>query len=256
MTESARTRWTGARWLPTAVTVALIFAAAGFFVAGQIRTGVEKDEAVGTAAAAVNQRDDVVAAAVPVCQRTQKDQALTELCAEVQAARRRPVPVPAEEVDYQRVRGLVTDALSQDPRLSEAALLAMVRQVYQQSPPADGKAPTSAELLALIRQVYAENPPEDGTDGTNGEDGQNAFCYDNPDDVSCQPREGKAGVDGAAGQPPFAWTTSYPDGSREECRRAAEFDASEPRYDCQFVAAPTPEPSATETTGGGLLPVG
>jgi hypothetical protein len=242
------------RWVPVGAAVACMFAAAGFFVAGQMRSDGEKDQAVGTAAAAVDQRDEVVAAAGPVCQRAQKDAQLTELCAEVQAARKDPVPVPAEQVDYQRVRGLVDDALSQDPRLSEAALLAMVRQVYQQNPPKDGEAPTEAEMLALIRQVYAENPPEDGADGTNG---QNAFCYDNPDDPSCQPREGRPGTDGAdgaPGQPPFAWTTNYPDGSREECRRAEEFDPAAPRYVCQFVPAQEPPPTTepTETTGGGL----
>jgi hypothetical protein len=233
-----------------------MFAAAAFFVTEQMRTDGEKDQAVGTAAAAVDQRDDVVAAAGPVCQRPQKDRALSDLCAEVQAAREDPVPVPAEEVDYQRVRGLVGDALSQDPRLSEAALLAMVRQVYQQNPPKDGADPSAEELLAMIRQVYAENPPADGAAGANG---QNAFCYDNPDVEQCQPRQGEPGAagppgpSGADGQPPFAWTTSYPDGSREECRRAAEFDPAAPRYDCEFVAAPEPPTETTTEAPGGLL---
>lgn len=170
MTEPvSRRRWNP--WLPAAVAVACMFAAAGFFVAGQMRTNGEKDQAVGTAAAAVDQRDDVVAAAGPVCQRPQLDAEMTALCAEVQAARKDPVPIPAEQVDYQRVRQLVDEALAQDPRLSESALLALVRQVYASDPPEDGKAPTPEALLALIRQVYAENPPEDGKDGAKGDQG-------------------------------------------------------------------------------------
>lgn len=211
-------------------------------------------DAEDTAGAAVTQKDDVVQAAGPVCERPQPDAQLSALCAEVQHAKLDPVEIPAaaEQVDYDRVEALVADAWERDPRLSEAALMGMVRRVYREDPPADGDTPTDAELLVLVRQVYAENPPAPGVDGQDGADGapgQNAYCYDNPEDPACQPREGRPGVDGAPGargargEPPFGWSTTYPDGSREDCRRADPFDPAEPRYTCQFTpAAPSEEP--------------
>jgi len=213
-------------------------------------------DAEDTAGTAVAQRDQVVEAADVACEKPQRDVQLTLLCAEVEAAKANPVQAPAEAeaVDYARVRTMVSEALALDPRLSESALLGLVQGVYRQNPPTDGKTPAPSELLALIRQVYAADPPapgEDGEPGADGQSGQNAFCFDNPEDPACQPREGRPGADGAAGEPPFGWTTAYPDGSREDCRRADEFDPQQPRYVCAFTPADPPP-----TSDGGLLPGG
>lgn len=188
------------RWIPTALAVVCMLAAAGFFTVGQLRTEDEKQEVTQEKEVAVQQKDQALEAAEPVCEQAQLSTELTRMCAELQMLRDSPEPMPAELVDYQRVRVMVDDALDQDPRLSESALLALAQQVYAQNPPADGRTPAPAELLVLIRQVYAENPPApgadgtDGTDGTNGQAGRNAFCFDNPDAAECQPRQGVQGV--------------------------------------------------------------
>lgn len=262
--ERNRTTWRMTRrWGPTAAAVLCMVAAAGFFVAGQQRTDGEKQEAQATASTAVKQKDQALEATEPVCDRPQLDAELTRMCAELQEARERPDPVPAEQVDYQLVRSYVDDALDQDPRLSESALLALVQQVYAQNPPADGKTPTPAELLALIRQVYAENPPADGVDGTNGtngRDGQNAFCFDNPTAPECQPKQGPQGVSVVGfgfertedGQCVLAQVLENPvDGARQTIRLPI------PDQLCQESDPPEDPPADPPENGpGGLLPGG
>jgi hypothetical protein len=230
-------------------------------VVSQLDAGAQSHRADTAETKAVQvgeQRDDVVTAADRALNcdgKAQVDPAASLACAEIQDAKNDPVPVP-ESVDYDAVQRYVDDALDADPRLSEASLLARLQEVLAANPPEDGKTPTDAELLVLIRQVYAENPPPTPQDGAPG---QNAYCFDNPDDPACQPREGKPGVDGAPGQPPFGWVTQYPDGSREECERPEGFDPQQPRYRCVFYPAPEPPPTQTtdpEPPGGGLLPGG
>lgn len=179
------------------------FAAAVFFWLAQDEV-VNRAETAETAAAQESvQKDEVIAAVEQTvdCTKPQEDRSVAGLCSKVQEAKRQPtLQLPAEQVDYSRVRSYVNEALSQDPRLTEGALLALVRQVFQQNPPKDGESPTPEELLTYIRQVYAENPPEDGVDGTNGTDGingldgKNAFCFDNPSDPACQPKIGPQGI--------------------------------------------------------------
>jgi hypothetical protein len=188
MTETTATRRQLGRWAPAGASVLCMLTAAGFFTVGNLRSDDAAENAQETATVAVQQKDQVLEATDPACEHPQADPTLTRMCAEVQAVRKMPAPAPAEQVDYQRVRSYVDDALDQDPRLSEAALLALVQQVYTQDPPADGKAPTPEELLVMIRQVYAADPPAPGPPGADG-----------PQGVPGAP--GAPGADGAPGAP-------------------------------------------------------
>lgn len=65
--------------------------------------------------------------------------------------------------------------------------------------------------------------------------------------------QGQPGQDGKPGQPPAGWTNTYPDGSVETCRRAANFDPNNPYYTCTTSApsspppSPSPSPSQSQT---------
>lgn len=191
-------RFSLTRTLTVGAVVSAVIAG-GWFVVGNLNAGKDVDTAQANERGAVEQKEQVLEVVAPICDRPQLDAELTLLCAQAEVAERSPAPSvgATERVDYDRVQKMVDDALAQDPALSESALLALVRQVFAQNPPADGKTPSVDELLSYIRQVYAENPPERGEKGDSGgkgDAGQNAYCFDNPDDPACQPRQGAQGV--------------------------------------------------------------
>jgi hypothetical protein len=85
-----------------------------------------------------------------------------------------------------------------------------------------------------------------GEDGTDGEDGKTPPCLSEPG--QCRGAAGEAGEDG---QPPAGWTTEYPDGGREECRRAEGFDPQSPRYTCTYTPPNSDTSEPNEPLPGG-----
>lgn len=113
------------------------------------------------------------------------------------AATTEPAPVPnvpfslvKQAVDAYFAANPVKDGESPTPE----QLLDYVNQVYRANPPKDAVPPTDDQLLVLIKQVYAANPP------AVPKDGKDAYCFTNPDDVRCQPKEGKPGAQGISVQ--------------------------------------------------------
>jgi hypothetical protein len=180
-------RW-GARWALVTVALALIAGGTVWFVLGNQHETARADTEHVKAVSEQAKKEQVVAAAGPLCAQPAKNREVTRLCAEVQQAKQ-AAPLPAERVDYARVQTMVDQAVATDPNTSEAAILALVREVYSAHPPKDGKTPTDAQLLVLIRQVYRANPPAPGEDGAAGQPGADG----------APGRDGEPGKDGAPG---------------------------------------------------------
>lgn len=234
-------------WAPTVAALLLILAAAVTYTIGNFHESTRADTAEVHADSEQAKKDQLVNAADPICNRPQKDEQLTRLCAAAEQAQQ-PGPVPAERVDYVRVQALVGQALNDDPRLSEAALLGMVQNVYRSNPPKDGKAPTTEELLALVRQVYAADPPAPGPPGATGETGQKG-------DTGDQGATGDQGVQGVGtvdirpernSDGACEWVIVFEDPATGEQR--------EVRHPAGDSACPAPPPPPE--TGGGILPGG
>jgi hypothetical protein len=114
------------------------------------------------------------------------------------AATMDPTPVPAPNVPFSVVKQAVEAYFAANPvkdgeSPTPEQLLEYVNQVYRANPPKDAPPPTDEYLLGLIRQVYAANPPTPAKDGVDGKD---AYCFTNPDDTRCQPKDGKTGAQG------------------------------------------------------------
>lgn len=221
-----RQRNAGVALMTTGVAVALLGSAFMGFLAGQRghEAEVANDEkaTIATQAAVVEQqKNDLANATGPVCLQPNQDAQIQALCRAAAAVREAPpvLTLPAERVDYERVRSIVASALAGDPRLQPDALLALVRAVFAANKPADGKTPTDDELTALIRRVLAENPPKDGAPGAPGQDGA----------------DGKDGRDGAPGAPGPA----CPEGFHQEQTTAPD---GRPMIAC-FQDGSTPSPT-------------
>lgn len=108
------------------------------------------------------------------------------------------------------------------------------------TPGVPGKDGQSPPCLATTQQCQGTNgtPGTNGLPGTNGVDGKNGTNGKDGQDG----KNGADGTNGKDGQPPFSWTTTYPDGSTQTCTRAAGFDPATPKYTC------TTQPPPTSTT--------
>lgn len=90
-----------------------------------------------------------------------------------------------------------------------------------------------------------------GAQGVQGQPGANSTV------PGPQGPQGQPGQDGQPGKPPAGWTNTYPDGSVETCRPAANFDPNNPWYTCTTSApsspppspSPSPSPSQSAITG-------
>ena len=108
------------------------------------------------------------------------------------------------------------------------------------------------ELVVLTGKGCAEDPPADGTDG------QNAFCFDNPDADRCQPKQGVQGISVIGMR--FERTDAGDCVLAELLRNPANGEDSVVRVPVPAqmcgVDEPAPPETTTEAPGGGLLPGG
>lgn len=210
----------------------------------------EKDTAVGQVEQQSKAKDDVADRAIAVCKGASAEELArlnaVGLCVAAADAKNQAPPVSASPPPFSVVKSAVDAYFAANPPKAgpagplppEDVILRLVQQVYAANPPADGKTPTDAELLTLIRQVYAANPPADGKDG------RNAFCFDNPDDAACQPRQGEPGRDGVS------VVDLQLDGSSGTCELVVLFsnDTSRRKAVNPALCGPVPPPSTTTET--------
>lgn len=97
------------------------------------------------------------------------------------------------------VKKRVDDYLATHPTPTATDLLPLIRQVYNDNKPADGKTPTDAELLTLITKVYSDNPPKDGKDATQAQADAAIKSYCAGATNPCQGPKGEKGDDGSDG---------------------------------------------------------
>lgn len=137
------------------------------------------------------------------------------------------------------VKKRVDDYLASHPMPTSADLVPLIRQVYNDNKPADGKTPTDAELLALVTKVYSANPPVDGKDATQAQADAAIKNYcESKDPSPCQGPKGDRGNDGTDGTN----GTNGVDG-RGITNRYYEWDPDDPtqcREVTEYNQAPTP----------------
>lgn len=154
-----------------------------------------------------------------------------------------------------------------DPaELRQAARTAVAEYCAAPNHPCRGADGTTPNFDAIVTAVVARIPtPQNGTNGQNGANATAeqiatavaAYCGqasepcrgakgdkgEKGDPPPCMAEASQCrGQNGADGQPPAGWTTSYQDGSTETCSRATPFDPAAPRYTCTRSAPPSSHP--------------
>lgn len=109
---------------------------------------------------------------------------------------------------------------------------------------APGRDAPTPNLTAIASQAAALIHPSPGPSGPQGVQGVPGPRSTVPGPAGSP---GAAGPSGAAGQPPAGWTYTDPAGDTYTCTRVADFDPSNPQYQCALTSTPSPSPSPSST---------